>query len=242
MGEVNWLRLFELIDLTSLNDTDNAETISVLCQKATLKQHHVAAVCVYPSFVAQAKKLLASQSVRIATVVNFPDGTDSLENTLALIHQTIVEGADEIDVVFPYPNYLRGEKEKACDFIRACKAACGETILLKVILETGALLDVSLIAEVSYHVCYAGADFLKTSTGKIPVGATLSAAQAMLSVIQKIPRSIGLKVSGGIRTIEQAEQYVKLAEEIMGTDWISPSHFRIGASQLVDVLHKKSGD
>ncbi len=232
------VQMLELIDLTSLNESDTAETIDVLCKKAVIGKHHVAAVCVYPAFVKQAKNRLEDQAIRIATVVNFPHGTDSLENVLTSIHQAVSNGADEIDVVFPYPNYLRGEKEGSYDFIRACKAACGEKILLKVILETGALLDPSIIEEVSYEVCHAGADFLKTSTGKIAVGATLPAAQAMLNIIKKIPRSIGFKVSGGVRTIEDAAQYVQLAEDIMGPDWVTPAHFRIGASQLVDVIRE----
>ncbi len=239
MSQFNLLKLFELIDLTSLNETDNAETITALCQKAVIAKNHVAAVCVYPAFVPLAKKLLANSHVRIATVVNFPQGMDSLQNVLAQIHQTISEGADEIDVVFPYQDYLRGEKEKAYDFIRACKTACGEKILLKVILETGALLNAEMITEVSEQVCHAGADFLKTSTGKISVGATLEAAQAMLAVIKKCPRAVGFKVSGGVRTVEQAEQYIHLAETIMGAVWVTPAHMRIGASQLADVIRKQ---
>jgi deoxyribose-phosphate aldolase len=235
----NVLKLYGLVDLTSLNDTDTAETISALCQKATMANHHVAAVCVFPAFVKTAKEALADQSVRIATVANFPQGTDTLDSVLALIRRIIVDGADEVDVVFPYRDYLKGEKEKAYDFIRACKAACGDNVLLKVILETGALQDASVIEEVSYNVCHAGADFLKTSTGKIAVGATPEAARAMLTVIKKIPRAIGFKVSGGVRTIEQAEEYIKLAEDIMGSGWVSPAHFRIGASQLVDVLRSR---
>ncbi|HSW70261.1 MAG TPA: deoxyribose-phosphate aldolase [Gammaproteobacteria bacterium] len=224
--------MLELIDLTSLNDTDNTETIAALCEQAVTPNGQAAAVCVYPQFISEAKKILAGSSVRIATVVNFPQGNDVLENVLAAIRQAISDGADEIDVVFPYQDYLHGEKQKACDFIRACKAACGEKILLKVIIETGALADSLVIAEVSYDVCHAGADFLKTSTGKISVGATPEAARTLLTVIKKIPRTIGFKVSGGVRTVEQARQYIQLAEEIMGPGWVTPAHFRIGASQL----------
>src|SRR5438445_423164 len=121
--------MLELIDLTSLNESDSAETIDALCEKAVMGKNHVAAVCVYPSFVKQAKNCLWDQAVRIATVANFPHGTDSLESVLTSIRQAILDGADEIDVVFPYQDYLRGEKEKAYDFIRACKGACGENIL-----------------------------------------------------------------------------------------------------------------
>lgn len=230
------LSILKLIDLTSLNDSDNAETISALCQKATLANVHVAAVCVYPSFVGLVKKLLVDRPIRIATVANFPQGTDSLENVLSIIRQAMLEGAHEIDVVFPYRDYLKGEKEQSYDFIRACKAVCGEKVLLKVILETGALLSAAIITEVSYNVCHAGADFLKTSTGKITTGATLEAAQAMLAVIKKIPRPIGFKASGGVRTIPEAKQYIQLAENIMGRAWVTPEHFRIGASQLVDEI------
>ena len=239
MAEFDLLKMFELIDLTSLNETDQEETINALCQKATIANHHVAAVCVFPSFVTTARKALAGQAVRIATVVNFPEGTDTLDTVLASIRQVISDGADEVDVVFPYGDYLQGEKEKAYDFIRTCKAACGEKVLLKVILETGALRDPLIITEVSYNVCLSGADFLKTSTGKIATGATPEAALAMLTVIKKMSRPIGFKVSGGVRTVEQAAHYIQLAEEIMGTAWVTPLHFRIGASQLVDTLRSR---
>ncbi len=230
--------ILSVIDLTSLNEAETPETMAALCKKAVTPLGHVAAVCIYPSFITQAKQALAKQSVRIATVMNFPAGTQLLEEVLPLTRQAITAGAEEIDLVFPYQDYLRGEQEKAYDFVRAVKSVCGETILLKVILETGALVDAANIAEVSYHVCHAGADFLKTSTGKIAIGATMEAAATMLNVIKKIPRPIGFKVSGGVRTLPQAEQYMQLAAEIMGKDWVRPAHFRIGASQLVDSLQK----
>lgn len=228
--------LLQFIDLTSLNDSDTIETVSAVCQKAVTPLGHVAAVCFYPQFVKFAKSKLANTPVNIATVVNFPYGNDSPEQVLSMTHQAIVDGANEIDVVFPYVDFLKGDKETPYELIRQCKAVCGETILLKVILETGALTHDALIAEVSYNVSHAGADFLKTSTGKISVGATLDAARVMLETIKKIPRSIGLKISGGVRTIDQAEQYIKLAQHIMGREWISPAHFRIGASQLLDQI------
>lgn len=234
----NLHKILELIDLTSLNDADNEKVIAALCQKAEISNTHVAAVCVYPRFVSEVKKLLVNKSIHIAAVANFPSGNELLKPVCDSIRQSISEGANEIDVVFPYQDYLSGEKEKAYDFIRACKAACGNEVLLKVILETGALLNISTIAEVSHDLCHAGADFLKTSTGKIPVGATPEAARAMLTVIKKIPRPIGFKASGGVSSIEQAQQYIKLAEEIMGPAWVTPAHFRIGASQLVDVIRE----
>lgn len=234
-SKINLQQMLSLIDLTSLNDADTSETITLLCQKAVTPHGHVAAICVYPQFVGQVSAFLKNKPVKTATVANFPSATDTVDEVVRSIRQSIADGAEEIDVVFPWPLWLRGEKEPAYDFIRICKAACGENILLKVILETGALPD-SAIAEMSHHVCHAGADFLKTSTGKISVGATLTAARVMLETIRKMPRSIGFKVSGGVRTVAQASHYMELAEEIMGRDWVTPKHFRIGASQLVDAI------
>jgi len=234
--QVDLLHILSLIDLTSLNDTDDAVTIAALCKKAVQPNGHVAAVCIYPRFVKQAVTLLANTPVKVATVANFPRGSDAQNQVLDAIHQSIEEGAEEMDVVFPYLSYLSGDKERPYDFIRACKAVCGESRLLKVILETGMLRDLSVIAEVSYHLCHAGADFLKTSTGKTAIGATVDAVQVMLTTIQKVSRPIGLKVSGGVRTIGQAKQYRELASQIMGEGWVTPAHFRIGASQLLDQL------
>lgn len=232
-------KIYSLIDLTSLNLTDNSATIAELCAKAVLPNAQVAAVCVYPQFVKQAVAAVQSAGVKIATVVNFPSGDESLESVLAVINEVIAQGADEIDVVFPYARYLKGEKSYADEFIRACKLASGNK-LLKVILETGALEDLDIIADVSELAISAGADFLKTSTGKIAVGATLEAAAVMLLTIRsKAKRPVGFKVSGGVRTLAQAVQYVTLAGEMMGFNWVTPTHFRIGASQLADVLSQQ---
>lgn len=228
-------KIYSLIDLTSLNETDNTNTIDVLCSKAQGPLGQVAAVCIYPQFVEQAAKTLSHSAVKIATVVNFPHGMDSLKNVLKQIDSSIQNGAHEIDVVFPYTQYLAGNKRIACEFIEACKKACGETILLKVILETGAIPHLALITDMSRDVLSAGADFLKTSTGKIPVGATLEAAAVMLFAIKEEP-SRGFKAAGGIRTFAQAMQYIFLAEQIMMPEWVTPRHFRLGASQLVDAL------
>jgi deoxyribose-phosphate aldolase len=229
-------RILSFIDLTSLGESDTKEKIAALCEKAVTTAGPVAAVCVYPQFVMQASLALVGTPVKIATVVNFPHATDSLDAVCFSIRKAMQDGAHEIDVVFPYPLFLSGKKFAARDFIRVCKEQCGERVLLKVILETGALQNPEVIAEVSRESIEAGADFLKTSTGKIPVGATIEAAQVMLDEIKKENRSVGLKISGGVRTVEQAEQYIGLAEKMMGAEWVIPSHFRIGASQLVDEI------
>ncbi|TAK76747.1 MAG: deoxyribose-phosphate aldolase [Gammaproteobacteria bacterium] len=233
-------KLFNLIDLTSLNESDTDSSIAALCEKATSPFGHVAAVCVYPRFVRLVAEQFASTPIKTAAVANFPHGTESLESTLIDISQALQEGAQEIDVVFPYTRYLAGERQYAQQFVTACKAACGEEVTLKVIIETGALNDPAIIADASLDVLTAGADFIKTSTGKIAEGATLEAAATMLLVIQHatplLKRPLGLKISGGIREVAQAAQYVELADQIMGRDWVTPQTFRIGASKLVEVI------
>jgi deoxyribose-phosphate aldolase len=225
-------KIYSLIDLTSLNETDDSAKISELCTKAILSVVPVAAVCVYPQFIPDVKKALRGTAVKIATVANFPSGNDSLESVVATIHAAIAQGAQEVDVVFPYSRFLANDKKFAEEFIRACKSACGKHTL-KVILETGALRDLAIIAEASELAIAAGADFLKTSTGKISIGATFEAAAVMLTAIKKKSNgSVGFKASGGIRTITQAEDYIALAECMMGEDWVSPLHFRIGVSQF----------
>lgn len=229
-------KIISLIDLTSLNETDTDATIKTLCEKAVTHFGYVAAVCVYPKFVNQARQLLAKTPIKIATVVNFPVGNDSLPMILSTIEQSIRDGANEIDLVFPYQQYLAGDHESALEIIRQSKKICGETILLKVILETGAIPDLKILEQISEAVIVAGADFLKTSTGKIEIGATLESARVMLETIKKSDVNVGIKISGGVRTIEQAAQYIQLAEQIMGQDWVNKNRFRIGASQLVDVV------
>ena len=234
-------RLYQLIDLTSLNESDTDDTMALLFAKAQSTYGHVAAVCVLPRFVRLAAAQFANKKIKTATVANFPEGEESLEDVLIEINGALEDGAQEVDVVFPYARYLAGEKHYAHDFVAACKDACGNATL-KVILETGALGDLAIIADASYEAITAGADFIKTSTGKMIDGATLEAATTMLLVIKhalpQLKRRIGLKVSGGIRDISQAAQYVALADQILGHDYVTPDTFRIGASKLVDEILK----
>lgn len=229
-------QIMTLLDLTSLNESDTADTIATVCKKAISEEGHVAAVCFYPEFVAQAKQALANSGVKIATVANFPDGIENMQNVLNSIVASIQQGADEIDVVFPYHHYLDGERSLAKDFVRACRKACGKNVILKVILETGAIHKPLLIADATKAAIEAGADFIKTSTGKIPEGATLIAAAVILWTIRNLEAPVGLKVSGGVRTVAQAAEYISLANQLMGIGWVSPRTFRIGASQLRDLL------
>lgn len=238
-------RIVSLIDLTSLNTSDDDTAIAHLLEKARTSLGHVAAVCIYPQFVRMASVQLAGSQVKVATVANFPDGSERLETVLIEIGRAIQDGAQEVDVVFPYARYLAGERQYAHTFVESCKAACGHGVLLKVILETGALADPAIIADAAFDALASGADFVKTSTGKINEGATFEAAATMLLVIRhmnnQLKRPAGLKVSGGIRTIEQAAQYIELADEIMGKEWVTPATFRIGASKLIDELLRAVG-
>jgi deoxyribose-phosphate aldolase len=231
-----------LIDLTSLGEDDTPAVIAALCDKAVTPAGQVAAVCVYPAFIPQVKMRLAGTSVKIATVINFPSGQEPAESVVAAVRQAISAGANEIDVVFPYHRYLAGDRMGAQDVIRQCRAACNETITLKVILETGAIDDLRTLSDISHDVILAGADFLKTSTGKIKTGATLEAAAVMLLAIKQlqptIKRTLGFKASGGVREPGQAAQYMTLAAEIMGPHWVSSATFRLGASQLLDVIRQ----
>lgn len=225
--------VLSLMDLTSLNEDDTPERIQHLCVQATASIVPVAAVCVYPVFVDLAISLLKSTPVRVATVVNFPKGNDNPETVFSDLLAAIRQGAHEIDVVFPYERYLAGDVLGAGEFIAHCKRLCGSSVLLKVILETGQLPSETVITAVSELAILSGADFIKTSTGKSPVGATLEAVRLMMLAIKKSQRPVGLKVSGGVRTLEQAEAYLDLSATIMGKEWlINAQTFRFGASQL----------
>lgn len=228
-------RALPLLDLTDLSEGCTAEAVATLCERA--ERHAVAAVCVWPRFVPQAAQALAGCGVRIATVVNFPEGGEDVAGTLAETRATLADGAGEIDLVLPYRALQRGDAEAARAMVASVREACGDK-LLKVILETGMLPDAETVARASRLALEAGADFLKTSTGKTPVSATPEAAEAMLSVIRERggARPVGLKVSGGLRRVEDAARYLALADRIMGPDWVGPNTFRIGASSLLDDL------
>ncbi|WP_417770229.1 deoxyribose-phosphate aldolase [Stappia sp.] len=232
-------RALPLVDLTNLDDACTTADIDALCARAVTPHGSVAAVCIWPRFVAQAASLLAGTGVRVATVVNFPQGGD---DTLAVVAETkaaITDGAYEIDLVMPYRAFVAGRRGFAEEQVRRVKAVCGET-LLKVILETGEIGDPLLIHAASNVAIAAGADFIKTSTGKVKVNATLEAAEIMLTVIEELRREggreVGFKPAGGIRTLGDATAYLALADRLLGANWVSAAHFRFGASGLLDAL------
>ena len=227
-------QLVSLIDLTRLQEHDTAEAITALCQQAETPLGPVAAVCIYPEFVATARHALSQTHIPIATVANFPTGDDSLEATLTSIKNSLGAGAHEIDVVLPYKKLIAGETAQVAAFLEQCRAQT-EGHPLKVIIESGAL-DKHHIIEATSLVAACGADFVKTSTGKIEQGASLEAVETILSVLVTFDNPPGIKISGGVRSIEQAQRYIELITQYMGPEWITPVRVRIGASKLLELL------
>ncbi len=228
-----------LMDLTTLNDDDTDAKVITLCQAAHTTAGDTAAVCIYPRFIPIARKTLREQDcshIRIATVTNFPHGGADIDIAVAETRAGVAYGADEVDVVFPYRALMAGDAETGQQLVSACKAACGDTVKLKVIIESGELQSPELIRLASEICIDAGADFIKTSTGKVPVNATLEAAETMLRVISERNRDVGFKAAGGVSDATAAKQYMDLAAEIMGDEWVNAEHFRFGASSLLASL------
>ncbi len=234
------LRALKLMDLTTLNDNDTDEAVIALCKNAKTAVGNTAAVCIYPRFVPIAKKTLREQGtpeVRIATVTNFPHGNDDIAIAVAETKAAVAYGADEVDVVFPYRALIAGDETVGFELVKQCKEACGD-ILLKVIIETGELKEEALIKKASQICIEAGANFIKTSTGKVPVNATPEYARMMLEVIRDmdVAKTVGFKPAGGVRTAEDAQAYLAMADDILGGDWADNMHYRFGASSLLTNL------
>ena len=226
-----------LLDLTDLGDDTTAGAAASLCDRA--RDSRVAAVCVWPRFVALCADTLSGTGVLVATVVNFPTGNEPLGDVLAMTSRALVEGADEIDVVLPYRAWLAGDFHAAGDVldgVRDLASSGNPPAAVKVIIETGELPHRAAIDRATHFAIAHGANFVKTSTGKTPVSATLEAAETILEAIDVSGNPVGLKASGGIRTLPDARAYLELAETLMGESWISPSTFRFGASSLLDEL------
>jgi deoxyribose-phosphate aldolase len=236
-----------MIDLTTLEGQDTPGKVRQLCQKA-MHLHdkmpglpHVAAVCVYPTMVAVAKKALGKSDIKVASVATaFPSGMAPRSIKLEETKMAIAEGADEIDMVISRGAYLQGEYGFVFDEIAAIKEACGEAHL-KVILETGELGTLDRVRRASWLAMHAGADFIKTSTGKIQPAATMPVTLVMLQAIRDYwydsGRMVGMKPAGGISNSKLAVHYLVMLRETLGNAWMTPEWFRFGASSLAnDVL------
>ena len=238
MADTSFLaqRLLGLIDLTSLNDTDDDTSVRKVTALAATPAGRVAALCIWPRFIALGRKMLNGTGVPIAVVTNFPAGAGDVAQAVAETAAAVKDGADEIDVVFPYRALLSGDEATGLALVRACRQACGPDALLKVILETGQLGSVERIRRAAELAVDGGAHFIKTSTGKTQPGATLQAAQVMLDVIAAAKArgmSVGLKVSGGVGSLADAQAYLELYENRFGAGSATAATFRIGASSLI---------
>lgn len=247
-SKVEALKLvLSMLDLTTLEGQDTAGKVRQLCQKA-MHLHdrrpdlpHVAAVCVYPTLVAIAKHTLGDSGIKVASVATaFPSGLAPRRVKLEETKMAVAEGADEIDMVISRGAFLQGDYGFVFDEIVAVKEACGEAHL-KVILETGELGTLDRVRRASVLAMHAGADFIKTSTGKIQPAATLPVTLVMLQAIRdyyyETGRSVGMKPAGGISNAKLAVHYLVMLKETLGNAWMTPDRFRFGASSLAnDVL------
>ena len=232
-----------LLDLTDLTDNCDAAAIEKLCKQAQTPFGTTAAICIWPRFVAQARGILGKgHAVKIATVVNFPSGELAVADVIAETKQAIADGADEIDLVIPYRAFLADNETAVTEMVTAVKAACTPPVILKTILETGEIKDAALIRKASDLAIAAGSDFIKTSTGKVAVNATLAAAEVMMTAIRDSGKPVGFKPAGGVRTVADARDYLALAASILGEGWATPKTFRFGASGLLgDILSVLGG-
>lgn len=233
-GEVA-ARALACLDLTNLDADCDTAAIDALCARALTPHGPVAAVCLWPPFVAQAKRLLGEGPVRVATVVNFPAGTEGVAEVVVETRSALADGADDIDLVVPWRALAGGRAEAVTEMVAAIREVCGGATL-KTILETGELGDPGLIRAAAEAALAGGADFLKTSTGKVKVNATPEAARILLEAIRASGRDVGLKPAGGVKTTADAGVYLGLCDEIMGPGWASPARFRIGASGVLTAL------
>ncbi|MCC8112773.1 MAG: deoxyribose-phosphate aldolase [Bacteroidales bacterium] len=242
-----WKKCFNYIDLTTLNTTDSPVSVSNFTERVNAfdEEHpelpNVAAICVFPNFTSVVRTVLEVSKVEVACVSGcFPTAQSFLETKVSETKLAVLDGADEVDIVFNVGNYLDGDWEAVCDEISEQKDACGDAARLKVILETGALKTAENIRAASVLSLYSGADFLKTSTGKVYAGASLEAAYVMCQCLkeyyEKTGNMVGFKASGGISTTEDAVKYYTIVKEVLGDKWLDKEWFRLGASRLANSL------
>lgn len=239
--------LFGSIELTTLKNTDNDESVMAFTEKVNRFDNdypelpHVATICVYPCFAAAVKNTLDVDGVNIACVSgSFPSSQALIEVKVAETALAVKDGADEIDIVMPVGKFLCGDYEGVCDDISELKETCGDDVAMKVILETGCLRDTADIKKASILSMYAGADYIKTSTGKEKVSATPVAAYVMCQAIKEYydqtGRQVGFKPAGGINTVDDALAYYTIVKEVLGEKWLTNKWLRLGTSRLANLL------
>ena len=239
-------KIFSLIDLTTLDVADTEEKIELMVNKVNQLSlrfpdlPNVAAICVYPAFIPILKRDLKVESVMKASVgASFPSSQTYLDVKINEVERILEEGADEVDVVISVGKLFSGKQDEVFNELREIKNHMGDKHL-KVILETGVLKNNELIKRASFIAMEAGADFIKTSTGKNGEGASPEAVYVMCEAIkefhQKTGKEVGIKPAGGISDVSTATQYYLIVNEVLGNDWINPERFRIGASRLANTL------
>ena len=239
--------LFGSIELTTLKTTDSDTSVLAFTERVNDFDNeypdlpHVATICVYPCFAKTVAESLEVDGVEIACVSgSFPSSQARIEVKVAETSLAVADGATEIDIVMPVGKFLSGDYEGVCDDIAELKAACGESVAMKVILETGALKTASNIKKASILSMYAGADYIKTSTGKLEPAATPEAAYVMCQAIKeyydKTGIQIGFKPAGGINSVMDALIYYTIVKEVLGEKWLTNKWFRLGTSRLANML------
>lgn len=235
-----------MVDLTTLEGADTRGKVQQLCRKgiqpdpADPELPHVAAICVYPTMVRHAHEILKGTGLHLASVATaFPSGQAPMDLRVEEVRRCVGDGADEIDMVISRGAFLSGNLDGLVDEVETFKEACGDAHL-KVILETGELGTLERVRQASDLAMEAGADFIKTSTGKVSPAATMEVTLVMLEAIRdyywRTGRKVGMKPAGGIKTAKQAVQYLVMLRETLGPDWLTPDLFRFGASSLANDL------
>jgi deoxyribose-phosphate aldolase len=239
--------LFGSIELTTLKPTDSDVSVMAFTERVNAFDNeypnlpHVATICVYPCFAEIVKDTLEVEGVEIACVSgSFPSSQARIEVKVAETALAVKDGATEIDIVMPVGKFLSGDIEGVCDEISELKAICGENVPMKVILETGCLGTASNIKKASILAMYAGADYIKTSTGKEKISATPEAAYVMCQAIkeyyEKTGIQIGFKPAGGLNTVMDAIIYYTIVKEVLGEKWLTNKYLRLGTSRLANLL------
>jgi deoxyribose-phosphate aldolase len=231
------------LDLTSLNDADTETQVAALCARASGPLGAVAAVCVWPR-LARFARANVPKNVAVAAVANFPAGSTDIDRAVRDTAEIVQAGAQEVDVVMPYRALLAGDDAICAQLLQAVRRAC-DGLLLKVILETGELREDRFIDRAARLALDAGADFLKTSTGKTPMSATPQAAQRLLRSIADDPQArqrVGFKAAGGVRSVADAAVYVEQVAATLGANALVPARFRIGASALLGDIEQVLGN
>lgn len=233
-----------LFDLVALDVDDTESRIIGLCQRAMTPLGPIASICVYPRFVLLARTTLdrlQHRDIHVVAVVNFPYGSPNKETVMSETRAAVMSGADEIDMVYPFRSLLSGDQQTGSEMVAACRAACGPDTLLTVTLEVGDLRDPQIIRNACQGAIVAGANFIKTSTGKLVTTPTPQAVRVMLESLVDVGGQVGIKLCGGLRTLADARMFMEMARTRFGPQWVSAQRVRLVGSRLLDDILSQLG-